>query len=195
MYEGCKLIVIEGPDKLGKTTQCMRLAASLAGACYQKIPNRDGVTYDRIYEMLKTGEAAEEPYYFQSLNGINRLIWQRQMLPALAQQYKYIILDRWNPSTWVYGQSIGMTERQCGIVTKGLISPDLCFVFQGTPLERSGKDDAYESDDKLQQEVAMRYNVWADSNPEIVVKVNANRSMSIVTEELLSEIQKRTINT
>ena len=190
MYEGCKLIAVEGPDKLGKTTQCIRLASALNGSTYQKIPSRDGVTYDRIYEMLKTGEALEEPYYFQSLQGMNRLIWQRQMLPMLAQQNEYIILDRWNLSAWIYGKATGMTDRQLDIISKGMAKPDLCFIFQGTAHERPGQDDVYESNSKLQTEAEVRYNQWADDNPDIAIKINANRSMEDVTSHIVQEVEK-----
>ena len=76
MYESpkghrCFIVALEGPDRLGKSTQAKmvehKMEAEGIRGVLDKCPDKDGVTYERIYEMLRTGEAVKYPTVFQTL--------------------------------------------------------------------------------------------------------------------------------
>lgn len=190
MAKKCLIVALEGPDKMGKTTQAKAVAKALSGSFYQKIPAKDGVTFDKIYNMLDTGEAVAYPHFFQSMNGINRMLWQKQQLPKISQDHDIIILDRWRASTIVYGMGVGMTREQCDIVIKDLIEPDLTFVFTGTPFDRVEEgDDAYEADRNLQENVRQGYKDLCKEN-ESFISVGDFGTMEMTTNFILEKIKE-----
>lgn len=189
MYNKTILVSIEGKDFLGKSSQAKLLSEILPNAVYQKIPARDGITYERIYNMLKTGEAVTEPYFFQTLNATNRLLWQKQQLPILSSTYDFIVLDRWNLSTLIYGEASGIPHENCKIMINGIIEPDVCFVFDGEAFESDRKKDSYEKNDTLQDNVSSLYLKHSKNDPKCVL-INANRDMEIITDELYNYCMK-----
>lgn len=189
MQNNCVIIALEGPDKMGKTTQAKCLAESLSGSFYQKIPAKDSVTYEKIYQMLDDGDAVEYPHYFQTMNGVNRLLWQKEKMPKLKEEYNYIILDRWKASTVVYGMGIGMTSAQCQVIIKDLIEPDLTFVFTGKPFNRDGVDDAYEKNDDLQKSVRQGYVGWANSKNKTISVGNIG-TIQETTDFILQKVRE-----
>lgn len=189
MYNETFIIALEGADRLGKSSQSKLLQKKLNNSVYQKIPNRDGITFDRIYEMLHTGEALELPTFFQHLMATNRIIWQKQNLPLMSSMYKWIILDRWNLSTFVYGECTNISKRDCEIMTSGIVEPDLYLLFDGESFSMNKERDSYEKDKQLQHNVRQLYLKYAKEKNNVVV-INANRPIETITEELYNECMK-----
>lgn len=190
MAKDCFIIALEGPDKMGKTTQAKAVAKALSGSFYQKIPAKDELTFNKIYDMLATGEAVKCPHYFQAMNGINRMLWQKQNLEKIKSENNFLILDRWNVSTIVYGMGSGMTREQCEIIVKDLVEPDLTFVFTGTPFTREEEaDDSYESDQKLQEFVRDGYKNMCEENKHFI-SVGDFDTMEETTNFILEKIKE-----
>lgn len=198
----CSVVVIEGPDKMGKATQSALLLANLAmvnkpngdplRVTQQEIAAQDGITYDKIYKMLKTGDASRFPATFQAFHTSNRLIWQAQQLPKLGSKYDVLILDRWTISSWVYGRASGVDEDEIQCLCEDLIKPDLVFTFLGSSFKTPERpDDCYEADNSFQERVRELYGTWVVRNRDVAIGVDANRSKEVIAEELLNHCKER----
>ena len=200
MYESpqgnrCFIIALEGADRLGKSTQAMMLEQAMETrgpfkGIVEKCPDKDGVTYERIYEMLRTGEAVKYPTVFQTLQGANRRFFQLKYLPTLASHFDVVVIDRWNVSTLVYAAEAGVPEEVTDCILDGIVPADLVLLFDGEQFQADDDDDAYEADKDFQRRLRVRYRKWADDHPETTVVVNANRGSEIIHEELITVIQK-----
>jgi len=192
----CYLIAIEGPDRLGKATQAKRLESSLPVLGYkpisEEVPWQDGVTRDLIYEMLFDGRATQHPVVFQTIQAMNRRIFQAQYLPNLAAHFDAIILDRWTGSTLVYGRATGVSDEQTEAMLSGVLKPDLVFVFDGTPFPSTERQalDEYEKDDEFQHRVRLGFQRYAQETPEAIL-VDAHRDPNVITNELIEGCRAR----
>lgn len=198
----CFLIVIEGPDKVGKETQSKMLLEALPKRfrregrpikveC-EEIPYNDGNTHKKIYDMLGTGEAVKHPEGFQTFQAANRMVWQRDVMPNLTRHHDVLILDRWNISAWVYGRASGLSDETLECLLREIREPDLVFVFDGDPFFTADReDDSYEKDKGFMATVRQGYQRWADENPEIAIKIDANRPREVVHDEILRHCRER----
>lgn len=203
--KGCSLVVIEGPDKVGKQTQTRMLVEALSNRVArtvvdkgpldkprnlkvesEEIPYNDGNTHTKIYEMLANGDALVHPEAFQTLQAANRMIWQKTILPTLAHHHDVLILDRWNISSWVYGRAGGCSEAMLECMLDPIVDPDLVFVFDGEPFNTPDRaDDSYEKNKEFMQTVREQYRRWVQENTDIAVSINANQPHKVVHEELV----------
>lgn len=177
-----KLIVVEGPDAVGKCTQTKLLKEhyKLRGkkALRIQVPVMDGLTYTMIYGALKTGLAGKYPNAFQALNTLNRIIFQWTLLPILRLFYDYIIFDRWALSTVVYGDASGadpeLTRKLYSVVSK----PDFTVIINGPSHARFARD-SYECDTSLQRLVRVGYADWYAKNPKNTALVLSNAGTAL----------------
>ena len=117
MSELGKLIVFEGPDGAGKTTLASLLVKTLQADgvdCeYHSFPGRSQGTlgqlvYDVHHEPERFGVESISPASVQVLHIAAHLeAIERRILPALASG-RWIVLDRFWWSTWVYGLIYGV---------------------------------------------------------------------------------------
>lgn len=190
----CRLIVIEGPDKVGKETQSKMLAKALAQHMLverEEIPYNDGNTHTKIYDMLKTGEAVKYPVAFQTFQGANRMFWQRERMKGVTYKNDVLILDRWNISAWVYGRASGISDDTLECILREIVEPDIVFIFDGQPFHTPDReDDTYEKNNAFMAKVREQYQRWSEENPEIAVKIDASRPPEVVHKELLWHCKK-----
>lgn len=161
-----RLIVLEGPDSHGKTTQARMLSSSFDGvididgkevACaYVKVPV-PGLTSKAIYWALGNGMAKAHPQLFQALQFINKLAFQRRTLERLLRENDYVVLDRWSLSGYVYGKATGVSSALNDAMYRVLRAPDVVIVISGKSFKRPKADDSYESDAELQAAVKAEY--------------------------------------
>jgi dTMP kinase len=201
----CLVVAIEGPDRVGKATQARMLSDALYGRgpdgddepgpdtpwwsneiC--EVPHDDGPLYAEIYAMLKDGSAFEFPVAFQTLHAANRRIFQATQLPYRAQWNDVVILDRWTLSTRVYGTCDGVPVETTDRILKGVIEPDITFVFDAPPFPKEGLD-AYEANLEFQQKVRSAYLSWCDRDPERYVKIKADRDKHEVHADIFSKLR------
>lgn len=187
----CTLIAIEGPDRTGKATQAQMLEEALCKhnhkATVEEVPYDDGVSYPKIYEMLRDGTALQFPVVFQTFQGINRRYFQRRFLPTLAGHYEVVILDRWNLSTRVYGAASGVSADATDAILKGVVEPDLTLVFDGEPFPKEGLD-SYELNTELQQTARRGYLSYCEQWPDRFVKIDAGRPKAMVHHDVLNRV-------
>jgi thymidylate kinase len=183
-----RIIVIEGPDRVGKATQSQMLCDHITGAlkkraCVVEVPIHDNVTYRLIYWMLRNGSAKKFPKTFQWLQVLNRWIFQSFQLVKLEHEYDYIIFDRWSPSTSVYGMAEGLDEATIDKMYRLLRCPDFTLVLLGKAHAHEA-EDAYEKDTVLQQKVRDLYAKWVDAQEEKVHVVDCEKSKEKVAQEI-----------
>lgn len=183
-----RFVAIEGPDRVGKATQAKILERALNRRKIRtmalEVPWDDGVTYDLIYDMLRTGEAHEYPEIFQTLHATNRRALQAKYIPNLKAHVDVIVLDRWTTSTRVYGEVAGLSPAFIRTVTAGLLEPELTFVLEG-PAFTAG-EDTYETDLDFQQRVREVYRAFVDRT-DTCISIDAHRPKERVGHEILTQ--------
>ena len=115
-----KLIVFEGNDGVGKTTLAQQLAARLRDSgvsCeYLSFPGKDLGSLGRlVYELHhdRSGQIVTDinPTSLQVMHVAAHIeAIENSILPALKAG-RWIVLDRFWWSTWVYGMALGIAER------------------------------------------------------------------------------------
>jgi thymidylate kinase len=182
-----KIIVIEGPDRVGKATQSLMLKNRLEAAGYSativEVPIKTNFAYHVIYWMLRNGLAKRLPKIFQWFQYYNRQVFQKRELPRLEAEYDYIIMDRWSLSTTVYGEATGVPKNFTERLSERLRRPFHTFVLLG----RSHKhkvEDTYEADGELQRRVRVLYDAWAKENPEVSSVIDCSKKRETISEEI-----------
>jgi thymidylate kinase len=150
-----RFIAIEGPDKVGKTTQATKLVSSLGptGAVKVKVPFNDGITHRLIYWMLKNGTAMSCPNIFQTIQFLNKFLCQAFLMPWCWLMNDFVVVDRWMASFIVYGKAGGANELWTSFLSLFLVRPYHTVVMMGPcyASRNERKDDVYESDDVMQK--------------------------------------------
>ena len=183
----CQSIVVEGVDRLGKSTQTKLLVNHLRAqgkkVTFVKSPYNYKMTYRLIYWMLLNGWARKIPNVFQVIHFLNKLLFQAFALPKMFKNNDFLVFDRWNISMWAYGIPDGankwLTEKMFGFITE----PDFTIILDGNP-HIMGNGDSYESDVKYQQDVRSLYINWVVSHPCCVGQVNANQPVQVVFDDI-----------
>jgi len=182
-----KIIVIEGPDRVGKQTQTRLLQEYITriglGAVVVEVPIRSAITYRIIYWMLQNGLAKKFPKVFQCFQFLNRKIFQIFSLPGLERMYDVIIFDRWSLSTIVYGSAEGVPEEFTTMLAKWLKTPDHIIVLHGESYLKEA-EDSYEADRDLQDRVKLGYSVWALNNQNVCTIVNCRQEKSHISRRI-----------
>jgi len=191
-----KIIVVEGPDRVGKFTQALLLKEYIEkkGMFVKliEVPIRSAVTYRLIYWMLRSGTAKKYPKIFQVIQFLNRKIFQMFRLPKLQSFYDVIIFDRWSLSTVVYGAATGVSEKFTSILTKLLKKPDHTLIFLGRSFPHEA-EDVYETDSNLQDNVRMLYSQWASNNLEVSTVINCRQEKKKIAKMIQSTLEEKDI--
>lgn len=189
----CKIIVYEGPDRVGKATQSLLLLSSLNQMGYNaervEVPVK-GLCYDSIYRMLKNGSAKRHPYIFQFIQFMNRFIFQIFVFPFLYFKNDYIIFDRWSASSWVYGTSTGLNQTFILFLMFFMKKPDLTVILNGYPQVQVVRDD-YEKDRDLQSRVRMYYEIYHSkfNKSGNLILLNANQEKNSILNIVLEKVK------
>ena len=187
-----KIIVIEGPDRVGKATQAKRLKEYLAHKGKRveivEVPIKRGVTYDAIYWMLGNGLAKKLPRLFQTLQFLNRWTFQKVELPKLASSNDFVIFDRWSLSTNVYGLAEGLGPEFVNYFYSNLRRPDYTFVLLGDSHQHEA-EDVYERDTALQKRVRILYDQWAKNHPDECHVINCQNPKELITAEMVGVLR------
>lgn len=130
-----KIIVFEGADCCGKSTQAKLLRDELPNSIYVHSPFHNdydnGYSCKLIRELLQNGLAISEPKTFQKLYTDNRKQWLLEDYLKYSKQYDFIIIDRWNLSTYIYSKVMCITDQKflLEILNDGL-NIDLQIIFE-----------------------------------------------------------------
>lgn len=129
------LIVVEGGEGAGKSTQVARLAERLRAKGYGVDETREpgGTTEGaELREKLLHGAAIDAETELAWMLDDRRLHVERRIRPALARGL-VVVSDRFSPSTLAYqgvarGMGVDEVERRCAAATGGL-EPDVVIVL------------------------------------------------------------------
>ena len=191
-----KIIVIEGPDRVGKQTQTHMLKETFQSygmlATVVEVPIHSAITYRIIYWMLRNGLAKKFPKVFQWFQYLNRKVFQEYALPHLEDRYDAIIMDRWSLSTIVYGAAEGVPKEFTLKLAKKLREPDYTIILYGDSFVHEA-EDVYEADIGLQRRVREEYVVWANQNPSTTKLVDSKLSRKNVSRKIREALQEKKI--
>lgn len=188
-----KIIVIEGPDRVGKATQAGALKEHLLKKDFTvaivEVPLKSNFLYHIVYWMLGNGLAKKFPKFFQWCQYFNRQIFQWTILPKLEKHCDYIIFDRWSLSTIIYGAAAGVSLDFTQKLYDRLRKPDFTVVLLG---QSHGyvPEDTYEADDKLQSDVRRLYDEWCEINSDILIKIDCNQRKEDITKKIIMSLEE-----
>jgi len=191
-----KIVVFEGPDKVGKDTQTRILTDVLTngGLNVVRVEPTKAFSWGKklIYSMLESGAAKRWPTTFQFVQFINRMYFQYFRLPKLLKEYDVVLCDRWALSGWIYGRCEGVNRWLNEWMYNRARKADLTIVFSGTSYRRSQADDSYEKDTDLQARVKDLYRALGQGLPRHVV-VDNHGTVEAVSRKVLEELESRGI--
>lgn len=170
------LIVVEGPDAVGKDTLTRGLCAKL-GATRFSFPRYESPTGKLILQHLKRewacdrrwltvgpladsdpDQAVRDATVRQSLMTLNRVEAQVEIMEALDRGP--VVIDRWYPSSLAYGVAEGLDEAWLRSISSCLFEPDVLLYLEcpaEVALARRPPRDANESDRALMDRVRREY--------------------------------------
>jgi dTMP kinase len=133
-----KLIVLEGIDKSGKSTQAKLLQKHVPNSVLLSFPNRSNATGSLIHSYLQSKQELEN-HCIHLLFSATR--WEdKDKILSYLEQGIHVILDRYVTSGWVYSIAKGMDPTWCKMADRGLLRPDLTFLIHVHPQELAQRE-------------------------------------------------------
>jgi dTMP kinase len=181
------LIVIEGLDGAGTTTQARRLAAHLGDRAHVTREPSDGPIGKLIREMLSGGHAIADASITQGTFGLlfaaDRLDHlQREVEPALAAG-KLVISDRWYHSSLAY-QGTGADRDWITQLNSRARRPELTIFLQVRPEVAAARRAAAKRSEELFEAIEMQRAVEAGYRATISELGAAGERIEILDGEL-----------
>lgn len=188
-----KIIVLEGIDKAGKSTQSKLLMdyLKLSGKICTLITFPDYTT--SIGAEIKAFLEGKRDYPIELkhiLLSANR--WEKKKeIESMVDSGTIVIINRYYQSNLVYGTSNGLNLRWLLSLEKGLPTADLVMVLDVTPritLKRSLEPDEFEKDVSLLQNVYKNYHKLAKSFKWKIL--NAEKSREQIHDEVKKTVER-----
>jgi dTMP kinase len=188
-----KIIVLEGIDKAGKSTQSKLLMEylKLSGKICTLITFPDYTT--SIGAEIKAFLEGKRDYPIELkhiLLSANR--WEKKKeIESMVDSGTIVIINRYYQSNLVYGTSNGLNLRWLLSLEKGLPTADLVIVLDVTPritLKRSLEPDEFEKDVSLLQNVYKNYHKLA--KPFRWKILNAEKSRDQIHDEVKKTVER-----
>lgn len=173
-------IVIEGCDKIGKTTQVNLLLTKL-DAVKLKLPNEESHS-GKILRQILDGDLKYEANSFQALMVIDKML-AGDHIKKLSKENEYVIFDRWCQSGDIYGYLEGVDETFMRNMNELLEPNTVVIVLHGKPYAQD--NDIY-GDKDFQVKVNERYIELAKKNNWILI--NGNQTIEEVHNAIIDAI-------
>lgn len=191
-----KIIVIEGIDKAGKTTQANLLLKNLKGKKYVKFDFPDYSTPVGIeIKQFLDGKRDYSDEVKMMLLSANR--WEKKSeIESIIGKGTTIIMNRYYQSNLVYGLSKGLKLKWLLALDEGLPKADLVVVIDiktNTLVRRSRNDitDTFEQDLDLIRKVRRNYKMLANKfNWYIIDGEDTVNIVNVQVVELVRKIMK-----
>lgn len=188
-----KIIVVEGTDKAGKTTQSRMLQDALKalGKICVVVDFPDYTTpigmEIRAFLEGKRDYPAEVKHLLFSANR-----WEKKKeIESMVESGTIVVMNRYYQSNLVYGVSNGMDEVWLAKLDKGLPKEDMTIVLLVNPAtskKRAETLDAFERDAKLAEAAYKNYMKYARKMGWKVL--DGSRSKEQVHQEILKMVRK-----
>lgn len=197
MLQRGALIVLEGCDRAGKTTQCKNIVEQLRKsghkAAYMNFPNRTTESGKLIDGYLNRKENFTDQG-IHLLFTLNRWEAKNEMEKQLLNGTT-LIVDRYSYSGVAFSAAKGLDVEWCKMPETGLIKPDLVLYLTLSPEElaqRGGFGDERYEIPEMQRCVIAVYEKLFD--PKYWKAVDAGTTMDELKEQL-TELAEQTIET
>ncbi len=182
------IFTIDGTDGSGKTTVAKQLAKDLKIG-YLHFPFYENETGQMILKYLNK-EVSWDALSFQCLQICNRIQLIETLRLYKENERKHIILDRYNPSSIVYGQLFGidkhLTYQLCSILPKSDLE---IIVISDKPYRLNG--DVHETIDNWKKTKEFYLEYYALNTSRCVVAVQNNSSIEECIKECSELINEK----
>lgn len=190
-----KIIVFEGPDRVGKATQSKILVERLSmlgcKVIRVEVPVRN-FFHEFIYNMLDTGSAKKHPNFFQILQTFNRMLFQLTTLKKLCDENDYVVFDRWSLSTLVYGTAGNANTLLNKFLFSIIKKPDYTIIINGLPKTKEMRD-SYEKDNDIQRKVRALYSNYAEKNEGCCTMFNSISPIDVLSIKIINLLFEKNI--
>lgn len=188
-----KLVVLEGLDRSGKTTQATQLLANLQAkgiSCkYIKFPDRNTTIGRLLNVYLSMSEEKQNPQVIHLLFAANRF---ELNMEADLKQHQVVIVDRYSDSGVAYSMAKGLCREWCEKIEEPLPKPDLVIYLQ-IEAEVASKRSAFGAERyetlEFQKLVAKNYELLKKT--PLWVTMNATLSTSQLETDILALVSSR----
>ena len=188
------LIVLEGIDGTGKSTQAKMLAQALRDAGHRVILSReptDGAFGRRLRESATTGRLSPEEE-LQLFHQDRREHVETLIEPAL-QGGEIVILDRYYFSTMAYQGVRGFDPQEIRRVNEEFApQPDLMLLLDlslDVALERIGVRDGQANEFEQRESLQLCRGIFHSVGDDFVRVIEADRSVEEIHAEILAVVQ------
>jgi len=189
------LIVIEGPDKAGKSTQTQMLSDKLRNEGFSVATMSFPDYSTRIGEEIRAFLHGEKEYPIEvrhMLLSANR--WEKRAeIEKMLKEKNVVILNRYYQSNLVYGVASGLKLEWLQALDAGLPKEDVVIVLDITPevsvKRMQSKGDIFEMSDDMMSKVSRLYKELAGKYGWILV--NGDRSKEDVHKETAQIIEDK----
>jgi dTMP kinase len=204
-----RFITLEGIEGVGKSTQVARLSAALNERGIEHVVTREpGGTplAERIRQLvLQNDGEAVPPSAELLLMFAARAVHLNNLIQPSLKAGRWVICDRFTDATYAYqggGRGMDMEEIvRLEAMVQGTLRPDLTLLLEAPiaqSLQRARKRNADTPTDRFEAErtefferVATAYRERAESQPQRVVRIDAELSADAVTASILDVLKKR----
>ncbi|KAL9684699.1 hypothetical protein QQ045_022140 [Rhodiola kirilowii] len=167
------LIVLEGLDRCGKTSQSSRLFSSLEGLGYSvelwRFPDRNTGVGQMISSYL-SNQTQLDDRAIHLLFSANR--WEkRSLMESKLRSGTTLIVDRYSYSGVAFSSAKGLDTEWCKSPEKGLLAPDLVLYLDIDPekaAERGGYGGERYEQLEFQKKVSQQYQTMRDHSWKII---------------------------
>jgi dTMP kinase len=186
------LLVFEGIDGSGKTTQAKMLLEFLLGSGYDAVYFREpslGKWGRKIKEKAAREDSLKPQEEFELFQKDREENVEKNLAPALRSR-KVVVLDRYYFSTIAYQGAKGIDPRMIKEANEKFAAPpDLVFIFDvqaGQGLERiesrEDKDPLFEKEDYL---IKVR-KIFQSFSGDGIIHIDAERPIEQISEEVIA---------
>lgn len=187
-----KLIVIEGLDRCGKTTQISRLIQHFTDnqiSCAQfKFPDRTSAIGHLINDYLVNSQFTLEDHVIHLLFSANRWELAHKISDSL-QKNQIVLLDRYWYSGVAYSSAKGLDLEWCKWPDKGLPEPDLVLFFDLDPaLSQRRPEFGEERYERMEIQQKVRQVFMQLYDPATWKMIDASKDIDQVTRCIIDAI-------
>jgi dTMP kinase len=210
------LIVVEGADGAGTTTQSEKLAEKL-DAHYTAEPT-DNPVGEKVDEMISTGENSPEAIAMAFAS--DRILHLEEEVVPKLESGKIVVMDRYYHSSLVYQPALGAEYDWVEKINEEAVKPDLTIILDVSSREALSRIEERETDINkeairesdaeqahlthfdsgenifenlsFQEEVITRYRGLSDRLDEEIAVVDSSRAIDEVFDSLKYAVRTRT---